>query len=327
MIVKGFEMPLAIYKLKALEKRLNMGHSAKPDVKSELARRLAGHKGEQSLLYYLQQLPEKDYFIFHNLRLLLGEFYFQIDFLLLTTRFALILETKNIMGTLFFDSTFGQLIRMKDGEENGFHDPITQAKRQQEKLGGWLLKHCGLRISVEYFVVVSNPASIIRTDPGKAYLFQRVIHGDKLPERINGLNSKFKLDILDQRGVKRVCKLLLKSHPPAEYDALGRFGLSPSDICIGVQCGACGKLRMERVYGKWYCADCGNNDANAHITALKDYFYLIKPTITNQEFRDFMLLESPDVAHRLLNKMNLSFTGVYRHRIYYAPTEIESIGR
>jgi hypothetical protein len=318
-------MPLAIYKLKALEKRLNMGHSAKPDVKSELARRLAAHKGEQSLLYYLQQLPEKDYFIFHNLRLPLGEFYFQIDFLLLTTRFALILETKNIMGTLFFDSTFGQLIRMKDGEENGFQDPITQAKRQQEKLGARLLKHCGLRISVEYFVVVSNPASIIGTDPGKAYLFQQVIHGDKLPERINGLNSKFKLDVLDQHGVKRVSKLLLKSHRPAEYDALGRFGLSPPDICTGVQCDACRKLRMERVYGKWYCADCGNNDANAHNSALKDYFYLIKPTITNQEFRDFMLLESPDVAKRLLNELNLVYSGSNKGRIYYPKANVEDI--
>ncbi|MGS2779503.1 nuclease-related domain-containing protein [Robertmurraya sp. GLU-23] len=325
LFVKDFEMPLAIYKLMALEKRLNAGQCVKPEVTSELARRLAGHKGEQSLLYYLQQLPEKEYFIFHNLRLPLGEFYFQIDFLVLTTRFALLLETKNIMGTLFFDSAFGQLIRMKDGEENGFQDPITQAKRQQEKLGAWLLKHCGLRISVEYFVVVSNPASIIRTDPGKAYLFQRVIHGDKLPERINGLNSKFKMNILDQRGVKRVSKLLLKSHQPAEYDALGRFGLSPADICKGVKCSACGRLGMERLYGKWYCAYCDNNDANAHISALKDYFYLIKPTITNQEFREFMLLESPDVAKRLLNELNLGYSGSNKGRIYYPKASVEEI--
>jgi hypothetical protein len=118
--VKSLEVPLEIYKLKSLESRLNEFHPVLTDVKSELSRRLAGHKGEQSLLYYLQQLPEKDYFIFHHLRLQLGEFYFQIDYLVLTTKFALILETKNIIGTLFFDSGFGQLIRMKDGEENGF---------------------------------------------------------------------------------------------------------------------------------------------------------------------------------------------------------------
>lgn len=134
MFVKDFEMPLAIHKLMALEKRLIAGHCMKPEVTSELARRLAGHKGEQSLLYYLQQLPEKEYFIFHNLRLQLRDFYFQIDFLVLTNRFALILETKNIMGTLFFDSGFGQFIRIKDGEENGFQDPLTQARRQQELL-------------------------------------------------------------------------------------------------------------------------------------------------------------------------------------------------
>ncbi|SHT19505.1 Nuclease-related domain [Mycobacteroides abscessus subsp. abscessus] len=276
-------------------------------------------------MYYLRQLPEKEHFIFHNLRLQERDYYFQIYFLVLTTRLALILETKNIMGKLFFDSGFGQLIRMKDGEENGFQDPLTQARRQQDMLSKWLLKDGGVRVPIEYFVVVSNPSSIIRTDPGKAHLFKRVIHGNKLPERINGLGSKFKLDVLDQRGVKRVCKLLLKSHRPTEYDALGRFGLSPSDISIGVQCGACGKLRMERVYGKWYCADCGNNDANAHMSALKDYFYLIKPTITNQEFRDFMLLESPDVAKRLLNELNLGYSGSNKGRIYYPKASVEDI--
>ena len=75
MFVKDFEMPLAIQKLLSLEKRLNAGHCVKPEVTSELARRLAGHQGEQSLLYYLQQLPEKEYFIFHNLRLLSATFH------------------------------------------------------------------------------------------------------------------------------------------------------------------------------------------------------------------------------------------------------------
>jgi hypothetical protein len=325
LIVKNLEMSLAIFKLKALENRIHLSHAVYPEVKSELSRRLAGHRGEQSLLYYLQQLPEKEYFIFHNLRLQVGDFYFQIDFLILTTRFLLILETKNIAGTLFFDSGFKQLIRMKDGEETGFQDPLTQAKRQQELLGKWLIKHCGIRVPIEYFVVVSNPSTIIRTDPGKAHLYQRVIHGDKLPERISGLNMKFKIGVLDQKGVKRLSKLLLKMHHPANFDTLGRFGLSNLDIKKGVQCRECGIIGMERRYGHWLCLSCRHKDSNAHVSALKDYFYLIKPSITNQEFCDFMLLESSDVAHRLLNKLNLDHSGIKRHRIYYAPVEIQSI--
>lgn len=322
MIVKDLELPEIIHQLKALEGRTSVGNGLL-EISSELARRLAGFKGEQSLMYYLHQLPEKEYFIFHNLRLQLGDFYFQMDFLILTTRFALILETKNIVGTLFFDSEFGQLIRLKDGEENGFQDPITQVRRQQEMLRKWISKHGGWLIPVEYFVVVSNPSSIIRTNPGKAHLFRQVIHGDKLPNRISNLSLKFTSEVLDQREVKKLSRLLLKAHKPQEFDVLGRFGLCEADIIRGVRCGSCGKLGMERRYGHWCCLSCGHKDADAHVTALKDYFYLVKQTITNKEFRKFTLLESPDVALRLLNKLNLTHTGKNKDRVYHAPAKIE----
>lgn len=187
------------------------------------------------------------------------------------------------------------------------------------------MKYGGVRVPIEYFVVVSNPSSIIRTDPGKAHLFKRVIHGDKLPERINGLEMKFKIGVFDQKGVKRLSKLLLKLNQPAEYDVLDRFGLSVTDIHKGVLCGECGKIGMERRYGHWYCSSCGSKDSNAHISALKDYFYLIKPEITNKEFCDFMLLESSDVTKRLLSKLEIGFSGSNKGRIYYPKGSIEDI--
>ncbi|MFD2693304.1 nuclease-related domain-containing protein [Sporolactobacillus shoreicorticis] len=44
--------------------------------------------------YALSHLPDKDFHIFHNLRLYDHVDYFQIDFLVLCDRYALILEVK-----------------------------------------------------------------------------------------------------------------------------------------------------------------------------------------------------------------------------------------
>lgn len=60
MFDKDFEMPLAIQKLLSLEKRLNAGHCVKPEVTSELARRLAGHKGEHPSCIIFNNSPRKN---------------------------------------------------------------------------------------------------------------------------------------------------------------------------------------------------------------------------------------------------------------------------
>lgn len=105
-------MSLEILKLKSLEKRIGSSHAVNSEVKSELSKRLAGHKGEQSLLYYLRQLPEKEHFIFHNLRLQERDYYFQIDFLVLTKySIGKKPESKNNVPIIFFVSSINANLR------------------------------------------------------------------------------------------------------------------------------------------------------------------------------------------------------------------------
>lgn len=79
---------------------------------------MAGYRGEQSLDYYLGFLT--NYFILHDLRLPDRDHHFQLDTLLISPYFILILEVKNISGTLIFDDHFKQLIRVTPEKEEGF---------------------------------------------------------------------------------------------------------------------------------------------------------------------------------------------------------------
>ncbi|MFX3623267.1 MAG: nuclease-related domain-containing protein [Ectobacillus sp.] len=134
MIVKERKKPVKIQKLEALLRRLPPQHPKQKEIEENLAKSLSGYRGEQSLDYYLSFLPPKQQLILHDLRLKENGRYFQIDTLILTKAFILIIEAKNIAGTIFFDTAFHQLIRTIDGKEEAFPDPIMQITRQKQQL-------------------------------------------------------------------------------------------------------------------------------------------------------------------------------------------------
>ncbi|HEU5141363.1 MAG TPA: nuclease-related domain-containing protein, partial [Bacillales bacterium] len=141
MIKKERKIPLTIRKRTALLRRLPPSHPKRPQIEKQLAKYNAGYRGERSIEYYLSFLPEKQYHIFHDLRLTSGDHFFQLDTLLVSPSFILILEVKNISGTLHFDNTFHQLIRTIEDRKEGFNDPLLQVEHQKTQLANWLSQH------------------------------------------------------------------------------------------------------------------------------------------------------------------------------------------
>lgn len=76
--------------------------------------------------------------ILHDLRLWDGKHFFQIDVLIPHAKYPLILEVKNIVGELYFDTDLHQVIRIKGEENEAFPDPILQVNRLKRQLKGWL---------------------------------------------------------------------------------------------------------------------------------------------------------------------------------------------
>nr|WP_290443458.1 nuclease-related domain-containing protein [Sporolactobacillus kofuensis] len=280
---------------------------------------MAGFRGEQSLDYPLSYLPKDDFFIFHDLRLFDGHHHFQIDFLILCSRFALILEVKNIIGKLTFDTDLNQLIREVDDSTDVFDDPILQAENLNMQLLDWLERYYGISIPIVDRVVIASSAQLQVTDL-KNDRIKKIVRRAKLKAELLQVNQQFSKDYVSYESLKKVADALLANH---QTRVIKKFTtkLKPNDIIKGVQCPNCDTVPILKMKQKWVC-NCGHASRNTHLAALRDYFLIYGPEITNQKCRDFLLLKSELTARRLLHTLCDYFEGKNKARIYYLSRDI-----
>ncbi|MFJ7639399.1 nuclease-related domain-containing protein [Peribacillus sp. NPDC097225] len=323
MIIKERKIPLSILKLQALLRRLPPAPPKIPFIMSELSKKEAGYRGECAIDFPLSFLETKEYFIFHDIRLQDQTRFFQIDTLLLSRKFILIIEVKNIAGSLYFDSTFNQLIRTKDGKEMGFPDPLNQIERHESQLKSWLMKHGLTEPPIYSLVVISNPQTIIRANPENRNLHYKVIHRDTLPFKIHQIEKSINQPSLSDKELKKIIKIINKHHTEADASVLERFNLSMEDFIKGVICEKCLMSPLLRQRREWRCSRCEHESKDGHIRALKDYYFLLGPTITNRQLREFLSISSSASATRILRSMNLVSEGMNKGKVYRVPFEYE----
>ncbi|PGM59167.1 nuclease-related domain-containing protein [Bacillus sp. AFS053548] len=174
MILKERTVPLVIKKLEALLRRLPSDHPQWARIEEDLFKYKAGYQGEKSLDYHLSFFPKERSFILHDVRLV-DDFkhFFQIDTIIITPRVLIIIEVKNLIGTLYFDQNFNQLIRSIDGKEGSFTNPIVHVDRQKRQLTQWLRKHNFINLSVIPYVVVSSPKTIIKASSNQSEIAKK----------------------------------------------------------------------------------------------------------------------------------------------------------
>ncbi|RSK54610.1 nuclease-related domain-containing protein [Bacillus canaveralius] len=326
MIVKRRTVPLKIQVGEALLRRLPEGAFSREELQGDLERRRAGYWGEQSIDHYLSFLDEKKYLIFHDLNLPRGEYTFQIDTLLLTANLAIILEVKNIAGTLFFDQLFHQLIRTNaNGKEEGFPDPITQASLQKYQLNEFLHELQVPDIPIEYAVVICNKHSILKTNPGQEKIFRKVFKTPHLLNWIQALEKVYPKEVLSSKELRKISRQLIKKNTPPRKLFLDRYLTSKDELITGVYCPFCFYIPMQRMKRHWHCPDCSTKSRDAHMLALRDYFLLIDSKISNQQFRDFAQLSSRDIASRLLISTNFPSSGTTKGRFYFPPADLFNV--
>jgi Nuclease-related domain len=324
LIVKEREVPMKIQQYEALLRRLLKRHELIPEIEAELKKRYKGYKGELSVDYYtdLLTIEKKEIRVFQNLRLPYGPHFFQIDTLLIFPQFVLILEVKNISGTLIFDPDREQMVRVYNEKEEGFQCPIAQVKRHRIQLMQWMKSRKFPSIPIEYLVVVSNPATILKFANGNNRAdIKKVIHGHSLVNKVYELSKMIKTQKFDDKQLKRVSRGLLKDHRPSPPENLMKlFNFSIENIATGVLCPSCEKSPMVRTHGSWFCSTCREWKHDAHNNALSDYFLLLNDSITTRQFCHFAHISSNKTGYRLLQTSNLSFSGTGRARKYFLPS-------
>jgi hypothetical protein len=321
VIAKERQIPIRVQKLEALLRRLPNNHVKRKEIEEELARRYAGYRGEQSMDFYFSYLTKKKYNILHDLRLFDKQHYFQIDTVILTPCFFLIVEVKNFLGSLFFDSSFQQLIRTYNGKEEAFQNPLTQAKRHQSKLKQLMLDTNLPIVPIDYMVVISNPQTIINTTPDYKEAILKVTTSSNFLNKVEKLQQLYKDEKVNMKEIKKISKLLVTKHTPSNPDILKQFNIPKNDLVSGVYCQNCSSISMERQTAKWFCPNCSFSSKDAHLSSINDYSLLFDSTITNQKLRDFLIISSRTTASKLLTSMQLPFSGRGKGREYFLTTE------
>ncbi|WP_226675335.1 nuclease-related domain-containing protein [Rossellomorea aquimaris] len=298
MNVNERKIPLTLLKLDAVLGRLQKDDPKIPLLKENLAKIKAGYNGEKAIDYQLGYLPSKDYYIFHDIRLEVNGRYFQIDTLILTNSFILILEVKNIAGSVNFDTVFNQFIQTKNGVEYAYPDPILQLNRQEVQLKEWLINNNLPAITVHGLVVISHPKTIITANNDT--LNKKVIRAASLPNKIIQLQNYFQKRMITDKELRKTIRMIKKYDTPLNLSILQTYKINEKDILPGVKCEKCDFLPLVREHGYWRCSYCNLKSKYGHIEALKDYYLIFGNTITSSKLRDFLLISSPSLATRLI---------------------------
>lgn len=301
--------------MEALCRRLPPEHPEIENINLRARNLRAGYNGERSLKFELSFLPKNDFHIIHELKLKDPQGMFQIDTLILSPNFFLIIEVKNIYGTIVFDN-LNQVIRYTEDTEEGFPNPIAQVKLQKLRLKNFLQNLNIPPIPIETTVVYANPRTIIKNQSTSKIVNETVMHKSNILSKITELKQINSTIHLTANQLRKISQTLIKNHQTKQQNALHEYGIKTEQLLKGVICPKCTTIPMKRIYGTWQCDYCDNLDGTAHIPALQDYYLLINKTIANRHARHFLKLKSKDVTKQLLQKLNLPITGTQRTRKY-----------
>ncbi|WP_261132481.1 nuclease-related domain-containing protein [Bacillus sp. Marseille-Q3570] len=310
MFKKKLQIPLNLLQLIALRRRIPPDHPKYPQLLKSYNKLRKGYRGEKKIEYQLRYLDANRYYIFHDIRLPIGNTHFQIDFLLLSPFLNIIVESKNIGGTLYFDPVFKQLIRRKpDGSEDVFPDPTLQVERQQSQLNKWLVENNLPTNLVEYLIGVSDSNTILKTSLKNHNISKWIVHQWSIAFKIEGFEKNYTHAEISEKDLKRIIRKILKKNEPQIEEILDNYNISDKEIVTGVQCTECFRFKMIRLRNKWKCPQCNFESKTAHQSAISDYALLMNPTFANRQIRPFLDGISPKTTNYLLNKMNIKKEG------------------
>ena len=305
LILKEKTEPESLNRLRRLVTRLE---DPSPYLQ-ELRNREQGYHYECQLQFFLDRILYQFHptIILHDIRIPIGHTSFQIDCLLLTMNFGLLIEIKSSSGTMSFTNN-GRFFNYDKGE---MHNPITQVLEQRDRLIDFLGVN---NYFFEHVVCVGNPRVSVETDDSSNWVLERIIPFEQLKNFINNMFQKYSQSIITKDRMINIGNYLKSSH----QEKLHRYNVHPNLVQPGVICPSCKRLGMERKRYNWYCKHCKCDSKYAHHEDILDWFsFKSSDKLTNTTCRNFLGVNSETTAYTLLNNCNLILPiGKNRGRYY-----------
>lgn len=173
----------------------------------------------------------------HDVRIEDGEKRAQLDFVLITHKFIMILETKKLNGDIYineagefvrcFKNNFGKVVK-----KEGIYSPIAQNDRHVMIFREFLVKNNLIKkIPVISGVVIANPKSIINRSKAPARIKKEIFKYDQITEVLNHEFKKRSNDgeMLEDR-MKDISYFLVNNNKEASIDYYKKYSLCDEDF-------------------------------------------------------------------------------------------------
>ncbi len=300
MIMKKRGIDHHLEGLQALYRRLPDCHPLRETIDKKIGMKTAGIRGESKLVKVFENYTFLDeIYILHDL-----SFYStgraQIDCLVITPNFALILEVKNIASEMSFLMETGQISRVLDnGQIDHFESPMVQIDRNSDLLFD-LFRLKDIHMPILGAVVLSNSTQKVNVQPNQ----YPVLFLGEIPSFIKRQIKN--QTVIEPNQAKEIAEMLVNEHQPFNpFPICDRWHVDTSCLKKGVFCTKCSEGMMKRHFGRWVCEVCLYRDSFAHIQAIKEWFMLVGGEISNKKFREFLGVPSRQLVTRMLKEMNI----------------------
>ena len=209
----------------------------RPQVEQDIRLLSYGISGEDNVAFELKNsfMPM---IVLHDLHIEYEGLSAQIDFLVITNKFNLIIECKNLYGNIEVNSN-GDFIRTTEfnGRYNreGIYSPITQITRHLEMIRKHRLANkkniLFKKILERYFydfhksvVVLANPKTIIDMKYAKKEIKEQIIRNDQLIDYIKKMmNERTKGEPLSEKEMFELADFFLSLHTPNTVDYTRKY--------------------------------------------------------------------------------------------------------
>lgn len=295
---------------KCLLRRLPKTHEQYSTFEEEFSRLDAGIAGEQRVAREITDIPYQYIWLKNYQCISPQNTTHQIDFILLSPHFAVVLEVKNITGNLCYHPESKEFYRVRtDGQLDYFRSPFDQAIRHQQLLEQ-LFEMWNTPLPVTYAVVNTNTNSRI----GTTFEGLPIFHVSYLRVYLNQLMRKYPPRNIDLAALKEKLHSFSVVFPPRKL-------VNDRELLTGIICTNC-HYKMNYNQGISTCANCKHRTRNGIIQSLRDYYFLVDTTISNGEFRWFCEIESKDRASKILSRLSLEKIGNRRSTRYIIPQSL-----
>lgn len=295
--MKPFQPTLQAEALSSLAIRLPISHPMHRKILTKAKNKVAGDIGEEVVMRELAKLKlPYSFHTYHNISLY-AEKLIQMDILIITPHYALILEVKNFKDTVEITTNPSQMIQtLANGVVNVCRSPESQIEDYIYQLSHFF-KQYNINLPVLGAVVFAfETLRIINSSNRTTILLQ-----NDLPHYLRTIKTQ--KPPLSEIQLERIKKLILQKNKDYQpFPLSDYYSIDPKDLIPGVICEKCAHIGIKKVKRRWICPKCHTISQTAHLNTFKEYFLISRKTLSNKECRQFLHLNNNHEATRIIKK-------------------------